>query len=137
MHQITTQQSQNKTIQTVHINCPPVSILSLSFFYSSVKPLRYRHINGPGRPADGEDFLAQKFQGFDFQSVKQSFMRQDLLEQERKRAASDDDSDDNSCSDECIKTEPNGNTHKTMGNINIYIHTVQYIVSLDARLATI
>lgn len=34
-----------------------------------------------------ENFMSQKFQGFDFQSVRQSFMRQELLEQERKSVA--------------------------------------------------
>lgn len=32
---------------------------------------------------DHEDFMTQKFQGFDFQSVKQSFMKQELLKQQK------------------------------------------------------
>lgn len=39
---------------------------------------------------DEEDFLSQKFRAFDFQSVKQSFMRQELLDKEKKNADSDD-----------------------------------------------
>ncbi|KAI4455307.1 zinc finger protein [Holotrichia oblita] len=37
-----------------------------------------------------EDFMKQKFQGFDFQSVKQSFMRQELLKQEQKDSFSEE-----------------------------------------------
>ncbi|KAF5303329.1 hypothetical protein FQA39_LY10068 [Lamprigera yunnana] len=52
----------------------------------SVKPLKQKqdaHI-------EDNNFMNQKFQGFDFQSVRQSFMRQDLLDQERSVAISDE-----------------------------------------------
>lgn len=32
-----------------------------------------------------EDFMTQKFQGFDFKSVRQSFLRQDMLEKQKKK----------------------------------------------------
>lgn len=41
---------------------------------------------------NSEDFMSQKFQAFDFQSVKQSFMRQELLEQQEKKSEIDDNS---------------------------------------------
>lgn len=51
-----------------------------------------------------ESFLTQKFEGFDFQSVKQSFMKQQLLEDERNKGENgtrdssdgEDNYDDNS-----------------------------------------
>ncbi|KAJ3652446.1 hypothetical protein Zmor_018408 [Zophobas morio] len=54
-----------------------------------------------------EDFMSQKFQGFDFQSVKQSFMRQEMLEQEKKPSSEIDDNSNNRLSDqEYVKQEP-------------------------------
>ncbi|CAH0549444.1 unnamed protein product [Brassicogethes aeneus] len=46
-----------------------------------------------------DDFMSQKFQAFDFQSVKQSFMKQELIEQQKLHNqnatdSSDDDEDD-------------------------------------------
>lgn len=43
----------------------------------------------PDPTSEYEDFMKQKFQGFDFQSVKQSFMRQELLKQEQKDSFSE------------------------------------------------
>lgn len=36
------------------------------------------------------DFMTQKFQGFDFQSVRQSFLRQDMLEKEKSTTENED-----------------------------------------------
>lgn len=51
---------------------------------------------------DDEDFLSQKFRAFDFQSVKQSFMRQELLEKKNLTVNDSDDgiSDENSNDDD-------------------------------------
>lgn len=54
---------------------------------------------------DEDDFMSQKFRAFDFQSVKQSFMRQEMLDKEKKDADSDDgqidgDSDSDNDDDE-------------------------------------
>ncbi|KRT83998.1 zinc-finger associated domain containing protein [Oryctes borbonicus] len=43
----------------------------------------------PDPTNDYEDFMKQKFQGFDFQSVKQSFMRQEMLKHEQKDSFSE------------------------------------------------
>ncbi|KAK4878278.1 hypothetical protein RN001_010784 [Aquatica leii] len=45
----------------------------------SAKPLKQKQETPPN---DDTDFMKQKFQGFDFQSVRQSFMRQELLDQD-------------------------------------------------------
>jgi hypothetical protein len=55
---------------------------------------------------NSDDFMSQKFQGFDFQSVKQSFMRQELLEQEKKLSSELDDNSNNRLSDQEDKQEP-------------------------------
>ncbi|EFA05208.1 zinc finger protein 729 isoform X1 [Tribolium castaneum] len=47
-----------------------------------------------------DDFMSQKFQAFDFQSVKQSFMRQELLEQQEKKFSENDDNSNNHLSDQ-------------------------------------
>lgn len=47
--------------------------------------------------------MSQKFRAFDFQSVKQSFMRQEMLEKEKKSGDSDNDANANS------DTEDNSN----------------------------
>lgn len=58
------------------------------------------------------DFMSQKFQAFDFQSVKQSFMKQELIEQERNRfnVCDMDDNSNNHLTDDDdkidIKQEP-------------------------------
>ncbi|KAJ8932614.1 hypothetical protein NQ314_014544 [Rhamnusium bicolor] len=66
-------------------------------------------------PTVKEDFMAQKFQAFDFQSVKQSFMRQEIIDQERKTSISEvEDNSNNHLSDQeeepvpekSIKLEP-------------------------------
>lgn len=44
--------------------------------------------------------MSQKFRAFDFQSVKQSFMRQEMLEREKKAVDSGDDAANDANSDE-------------------------------------
>ncbi|KAF5294314.1 hypothetical protein FQR65_LT10767 [Abscondita terminalis] len=58
-----------------------------------------------GATSEDSDFMNQKFQGFDFQSVRQSFMRQEMLdansddELESKIEIKDEPVPDNDCSD--------------------------------------
>lgn len=62
-----------------------------------------------GLQSDKEDFMSQKFQGFDFQSVKQSFMRQEIMEQERKNSVSEVEDNSNQLSDQDDDLTSEGN----------------------------
>lgn len=71
-----------------------------------------------------DDFLNQKFQGFDFQSVKQSFLKQELLER-NNALQSDSDEDNTEDSNENIGNplpvfgnslfDKSGNSHPVLG----------------------
>nr|XP_022905012.1 zinc finger protein 808-like isoform X2 [Onthophagus taurus] len=53
--------------------------------------------------SDSNDFLKKKFEGFDFQSVKQSFLKQELLEQQQLLVMSDDDEENEIIDDDLPK----------------------------------
>ncbi|GJQ75286.1 hypothetical protein Trydic_g23475 [Trypoxylus dichotomus] len=59
-----------------------------------------------------EDFMKQKFQGFDFQSVKQSFMRQEMLKQEQKDSFSEEISEQEEENDKADDDEKNSEKGK-------------------------
>lgn len=71
-----------------------------------------------------DDFLSQKFEGFDFQSVRQSFMKQELLEQSKNDIVSDDDN--NSDYDDIEKNSNN--------NVNIQDNAVLKNVNLPKEI---
>lgn len=60
-----------------------------------------------------EDFLSQKFEPFDFQSVKQSFMKQELLEQNKNNQETLSDEENNSDYD----SEKNSNNENLDENL--------------------
>lgn len=62
----------------------------------SAKPCKQTTI----KTNDEDDFMSQKFRAFDFQSVKQSFMRQELLDKEKKNAVDSDDAQLDGITDE-------------------------------------
>lgn len=82
----------------------------------SVKAQRSRSKPGSGYDTpeeNDEDFMTQKFQGFDFKSVRQSFLRQDMLDKQMKKNLDDEDSSSiksNKINTHDIKKEVNSET---------------------------
>ncbi|KAJ8954250.1 hypothetical protein NQ318_005846 [Aromia moschata] len=97
-----------KHVNRLHKGHPSITC-QLCYKTSASKYHLAQHFNkihltkGPKRASDGlserEDFMSQKFQAFDFQSVKQSFMRQELAEQKNNSASEPDDCSNNHPSD--------------------------------------
>ncbi|CAH1118422.1 unnamed protein product [Phaedon cochleariae] len=88
-----------KHVNRLHKNHPSITC-QLCYKTSASKYHLLQHFNkthmNKGPRSDKEDFMSQKFSAFDFQSVKQSFMKQDLIEtEERKDELSEQDGDSN------------------------------------------
>lgn len=83
-----------------------------------------------------DDFMTQKFRAFDFQSVKQSFLRQELLEKEKKSVDSDEgnlnsDTEDNSNLDEANSKEDEDELNEYMQNVSNNTEVCRFIFCIS------